>query len=104
MTNPYAPDEGVPDPTPVGPASVTQPRKSGFQLSEIKKTIITALGMIVTIGGFAAPYLTNLSPEVGNTVGAVVGVATVLLGYLVPNTTESPARALTQSARLSPAH
>lgn len=71
-----------------------------MQLSEIRKTVVTALGFIVSIGSFILPYVTDVSPEVGNTVGALVGVATIVLNYLAPNETDDPERAVGRSVRV----
>ena len=73
-----------------------------MSLSEIKKTIITALGMIAALG--TEPVLhsaLNLLPASWATVLSIVfGIATVVLNYLAPNETSDPLRAVGRSVRV----
>lgn len=75
-----------------------------MQFSEIKKTVINVLTVVVTAGPWILDAL-NLFP--GGTVAAtlvssVLGVAGVILHYLVPNTTDDPEKARTQSMVYKP--
>lgn len=76
-----------------------------MSISEVKKTIITGLGMVIAVGLFLtqqAGFLSSL-PWGGTLLtvaGLVVGGATVLLNYLAPNETADPARAVGRSVRL----
>jgi hypothetical protein len=71
-------------------------------LTEAKKTLITALGFIVLIGG--EPLLTEalhwLPAKYSTAFAAVVGVATIALNYLAPNETTDVKRAVGRSVRV----
>lgn len=72
-----------------------------MNLSEIRKTLITTLGLIVTVGAPILHDATGFLPAKWVAViSAVVGAATVALNYLVPNETASPARAFGRSVRV----
>jgi hypothetical protein len=75
-----------------------------MQFSEIKKTVINVLTVVVTAGPWVLNAL-NVFP--GGTVAAtfvssILGVAGVALHYLVPNTTDDPEKARTQSMVYKP--
>ena len=76
-----------------------------MELSEIRKTIVTALGTIVALGAFVSDNLGFLSGlSWGGTaltvVGLVAGAATVVLNYLAPNETTDVERAGGLSVRV----
>ena len=71
-----------------------------MNLSEINKTIVTVLGLIVSVGTALLPTVTTVSPQVATVVSVVVGVGTAVLNYLVPNETKVPARVVGRSVRL----
>lgn len=75
-----------------------------MQFSEIKKTVINVLTVVVTAGPWVLDAM-NVFP--GGTVAAtfvssILGVAGVVLHYLVPNTTNDPEKAKTQSMAYKP--
>lgn len=75
-----------------------------MQLSEIRKTIINVLTLVVAVG--TEPLFTQvlhwLPPGVSTGIGLVLGAATAILHYFVPNDTTSVARAQKISARYVP--
>lgn len=73
-----------------------------MNLSEIKKTLITALGMVIAVGTPALQYagVFHLPPQFVAIISGVVGIATIALNYLVPNETDNPARVAGRSLRL----
>lgn len=74
---------------------------SGFQLSEVRKTIITAVGMIVAVGTFILDSATGFLPDGwAGAISAGIGVLTILLNYLAPNETTNVERALGRSVRV----
>lgn len=73
-------------------------------LSEIKKTIINVLTIAVTAGPWVLDAL-NLFPGglvAATFVSSLLGIAGVILHYLVPNTTDDPVKAKTQSMVYKP--
>ncbi|AYD82012.1 membrane protein [Mycobacterium phage Saguaro] len=74
---------------------------SRFELSEVRKTLITALGMVVAVGTYVLHNTVGFLPEgwaTGISIG--IGVATIVLNYLAPNETDSAERAVNRSVRL----
>lgn len=73
-----------------------------MQLSEIKKTVINVLTLIVTVGPWIADAagLVHLSTDSLTLLSTVLGLAGSVLHWLVPNTTTDPIVAQTQSVRL----
>lgn len=72
-----------------------------MNLSEITKTIVTALGVVVSVGTMILQVTTGfLSPTVAVWISGVVGVATVILNYLAPNETALAERAVGRSVRV----
>ncbi|QPX62130.1 membrane protein [Mycobacterium phage Indlovu] len=73
-----------------------------FQISEVRKTLVTALGMIVAVGTYVADAtdLIQLPPGVVAGITAAVGIATIVLNYLAPNETDTAERAVNRSVRL----
>ena len=76
-----------------------------MQLSEVKKTVVTALGIIVALGAFVSQNLGFLSSipwgaKLLTVVGLVAGAATVILNYLAPNETTNAERAVGRSVRI----
>lgn len=77
-----------------------------MNLSSIKKTIINVLTVVVTTGPWVLHAL-NLFPggtPAATLVSVVLGVAGVVLHWLVPNTTTNPHIAATQSVKLVTPH
>lgn len=75
-----------------------------MQFSEIKKTVINVLTAVVTAGPWILDAL-NLFPGgivAATFVSSILGVAGVILHYLVPNTTNDPEKARTQSMVYKP--
>lgn len=80
---------------------MTENQAGGFQLSEVRKTLITALGMIIAVGTFIISTATDLLPAGwGEIIASVIGVLTIVLNYLAPNETDTASRALNRSVRL----
>jgi hypothetical protein len=78
-----------------------QLKESAMQLSEIKKTVINVLGLVVAVGGYAVNDATGLVPDgVAKWIAFLIGVATVVVSYLAPNETTDPARVAGKSVRL----
>ena len=72
-----------------------------MELSEIRKTLVTAAGIIVSVGTLVLGSYTDALPKnVATAIAAAVGIATVVLNYLAPNETSDPLRALGRSVRL----
>ena len=72
-----------------------------MKLSEIRKTVITVLGLVVSVGAPILHIAGGFLPAPAVLlISSVVGVATMVLNYLVPNTTTDPQVAATQSVRL----
>lgn len=71
-------------------------------LTEAKKTLITALGFIVAIGG--EPLLTEglhwLPAKYAALFSTVIAIATVVLNFLAPNETTDAKRAVGRSVRV----
>lgn len=75
-----------------------------MQLSEIKKSLINVLTIVVTAGPWILKAM-NVFPgsegtQIATLLSSVLGIAAVALHYLVPNTTTDPIVAQTQSVRL----
>lgn len=71
------------------------------QLSEIRKTVITALGLIVSVGGFIINDGGHFIPtNIAAVISAAVGLATIALTYLAPNEATRAARVAGRSVRL----
>lgn len=81
---------------------MTSASPSKFEFSEVRKTLVTALGMIVAVGTYVADAtdLISLPPGVVAGITAAVGIATIVLNYLAPNETDSAERAVNRSVRL----
>lgn len=77
-----------------------------MQFSEIRKTVINVLTVVVTAGPWVLKAMDILPGSSGTAiatvVSAVLGVAGVLLHYLVPNTTDNPQVAETSSVVYRP--
>lgn len=73
-----------------------------MQLSEVKKSVINVLTLVLAIGTPALNYagILHLPDDVVVVISTVLGIAGALLHYLVPNTTTDPVVAQTQSVRL----
>jgi hypothetical protein len=77
-----------------------------MHLSAIKKTLINVLTVVVTAGPWILKSVDLLpgtpaqQTTLATAVSSVLGLAAVLLHYLVPNTTTDPTVAATQSVRL----
>lgn len=73
-----------------------------MNFNSIRKTILNALTVLVTAGPWILNAL-NAFPggeKSAAVVSAVLGVAGVILHYLVPNTTTDPSVAAVQSVKL----
>lgn len=71
-----------------------------MSLSEVNKTVVTVLGLVVSVGAALLPTVTTVSPQVAGVVSVVLGVATAVLNYLVPNETTNAGRVTGRSVRL----
>jgi hypothetical protein len=73
-----------------------------MNLSEIKKTVISVLTLVVSVGTPLLNYLGifNLPANVVYTISTVVAIAGSILHYLVPNTTTDPEVAQRSSVKL----
>lgn len=72
-----------------------------MQLSELTKTLVNVLGLVIAVGGYAVNDATGLVPDgVAKWIAFGIGVATVLVSYLAPNQTSDPSRAVGRSVRL----
>lgn len=72
-----------------------------MQISEITKTIVNVLTLVVSVGTLILHYTTGFLPaNVAVVVAGVVAFAGAVLQYLAPNTTTNPEVARTQSVRL----
>lgn len=72
-----------------------------MQLSEVTKTLVNVLGLVIAVGGYAVNDATGLVPEgVAKWLALGIGIATVVVSYLAPNTTTDPARAVGRSVKL----
>lgn len=72
-----------------------------MQISEITKTIVNVLTLVVSVGTLILHYTTGFLPaNVAVVVAGIVAVAGAVLQYLAPNTTTNPKVAETQSVRL----
>lgn len=73
-----------------------------MQLSEVKKSVINVLTLVLAIGTPALNYagILHLPGNVVLAVSTVLAIAGSVLHYLVPNTTTDPVVAQTQSVRL----
>jgi hypothetical protein len=77
-----------------------------MNLSSVRKTVINVLTVVVTAGPWVLRAM-NLLPGgtlAATAVSAVLGIAGMVLHYLVPNTTTNPAVASTQSVKLVSPH
>jgi hypothetical protein len=75
-----------------------------MQISEIKKTVINVLTIVVTAGPWVLDALNAFPGGAGaaTAVSSVLGILGIVLHYLVPNTTTDPVKAQTQSVVLKP--
>lgn len=72
-----------------------------MQLSEVTKTVVNVLGLLIAVGGYAVNDATGLLPDgVAKWVAFGIGVATVVVSYLAPNQTTDPTRAVGRSVRV----
>lgn len=72
-----------------------------MNLSEITKTIITALGLVVSVGTMLLHTFGGFLPaNIAAIISSVVGIATIVLNYAAPNETKSAERAVGRSVRL----
>lgn len=71
-----------------------------MSLSEMSKTVVTVLGLVVSVGTALLPTVTTVSPQVAGLVSVALGIATAVLNYMVPNETSDPSRAVGRSVRL----
>lgn len=70
-------------------------------LTEAKKTVITALGVIVAVGApIVNEYASFLPAKDVAAISTVVGLATIALNYLAPNETAIAHRVAGRSVRL----
>lgn len=73
-------------------------------MNRIRKTLVAILTVVVTAGPWVLKAM-NVIPGTEGTaiatlVSTVLGLAAIVLHYLVPNTTTDPAVAATQSVKL----
>ncbi|AXN53288.1 membrane protein [Mycobacterium phage Thonko] len=75
--------------------------RGGFSLAEVRKTVITGIGMLIAVGAFVLDAATAFLPP-GWAEGIAIGVGglTVVLNYLAPNETTNVERAVGRSVRL----
>jgi hypothetical protein len=74
-----------------------------MSISEITKTIITALGLVVSIGTMLLHTFGGFLPaNIAAIISSVVGIATIVLNYAAPNTTSVKARAVGRSVAFKP--
>ena len=71
-----------------------------MSLSTIKKSIITVLTIVCTVGPWVAQAAGQISEPTAAVLSSVIAVAGTILHYLVPNTTTDPNIAATQSVKL----
>lgn len=76
-----------------------------MNLSSIKKSVISVLTIVVTVGPWIAQAVGIINVPAAAVISSVLGLAGSVLHFLVPNTTTDPVVAQTQSVRLkAPAH
>lgn len=77
-----------------------------MNLSSVRKTLINILTVVVTAGPWVLknldllPGTPDAQTQLAALVSSVLGIAAVVLHYLVPNTTTDPVVAANQSVKL----
>lgn len=75
-----------------------------MQISEITKTVVNVLTLVVSVGTLILHYTQGFLPgQAGVWVTGIVAVAGAIVHFLAPNTTTDPVVAETQSVRLKKA-
>lgn len=72
-----------------------------MSLGEITKTIVTALGLVVSVGTLLLHTFSGFLPaNIAAIISSVVAVATVIINYAAPNETTHADRAVGRSVRI----
>jgi hypothetical protein len=76
-----------------------------MQISEITKSIVNVLTLVVSVGTLVLQYTTGFLPEnIALWISGGVALAGAVVHFLAPNTTTDPNVAKTQSVRLRKSH